>query len=85
MKLTKNQLKRIIKEEKSKILQEKRLLREFSHSDEQAHSIVGMIVDKACIEGLIAEEDAWRLQEIVEYALLGGESGDAFRFAAEEH
>ncbi len=73
MKISKRQLRRIIREEKQK-LQE-------GHLDEEAYEIVDMIVNKACDEGLVADEDAYRLQEIVEHALMGGDSGIPFRFS----
>ncbi len=85
MKLSKTQLRRIIREEKRKLTRSKKVLREFSHLDEEAHTIVDMIVEKACNEGLVADEDAWRLQEIVENVLLGGQSGDPFRFSQEDY
>ncbi len=84
MKITKRQLKRIIKEEKAKILKEKRLLREFNHPDEDAYSIVDMIVGRAVDTGLIDGELAGELQEVVKWALLGGDSGILFRFSMEE-
>ena len=84
MGITKRQIQKIIKEEKAKILKEKRLLKEFNHPDEDAHEIVDMILGRAVDTGFIDGEYAAELQEIIEWALLGGDSGIPFRFSIEE-